>query len=219
MSLVSNYKGKIYKDRLVRYIMGTCQRIIAAGLILAGLAGIVGCRNKGVQLPVKRPVQSSYFIDRGVIAPIKENPRYVKVTAADMDNDWDMDLLVSDYRKGISYFENKGRNILVDRGVIADIEEKGIYREIGVTPIDMNKDGDLDLIVTDPRTGIRYIENQGKNVFTDRGIMASFEDNYKPRGLEVTAADIDGDGDLDLFIGDSIKGIRYIENIMPQKVE
>ena len=89
-----------------------------------------------------------------------------------------------------------------------------------ITPCDIDKDGDLDLLVakmgtifpsTDKVGGVVVLENDGHQTFTNRVLV----DNIA-RVTDVEPGDLDGDGDLDLAVGQfgyEIGEIRWMENM------
>lgn len=106
---------------------------------------------------------------------------------------------------------------------------KGIYKEKGigseirgpahVSPCDIDKDGDLDLLVgkmgiifpeNDKIGAVIVLENDGNQNFTNRVLL----DNVA-RVCDVRAGDFDNDGDLDLIVaqfGYDDGEIRWMEN-------
>ena len=137
--------------------------------------------------------------------------RSTSALLVDLDNDGDLDLVVScNVSRGSSFgsvlFENLGG------GRFRDVTPEGAPwpHELGlrnVAAIDMNADGLLDLIFTDEggRRGggqLIVLENKGKWGFA----MASAKYGFPAtgtRGLGLAVGDVNEDGVLDIFVADS----------------
>ncbi len=70
----------------------------------------------------------------------------------------------------------------------------------GMCAEDFDGDGDLDVVVTAPGQVPRYFRNEGAFVFTDQTAASGFT-TLLTRSRGCVAADIDNDGDQDLFLG------------------
>jgi enediyne biosynthesis protein E4 len=126
---------------------------------------------------------------------------------ADYDNDGDLDLFVSSSNDRqwvkVCIYENNGDGTFLDR-----TEEKAIYQR-GFTPVlfDVDNDGDLDLFTPSVSKAMALMHlylNDGHGNFTvidKTGLEVSI---YDTRGVSV--ADIENDGDLDIYLTDTNKG-------------
>ena len=146
-------------------------------------------------------------------------------TLADLDNDGDFDLAVGKERGAIDYFENTGTSINPDFVKRAGSDNPFISNNVGGsnnTPefVDIDGDGDFDVVSGNSFGFIEYLENTGtknKPQFTQRTGVDNPFDTLDFSFLSNPAfADIDGDGDFDLLVG-SLGGISdkldYFENL------
>lgn len=83
--------------------------------------------------------------------------------------------------------------------------------------VDIDDDGDFDLFVGDRSGGIRFFRNDGSKtnpVWTDMGWVLDKDGNPIQIGLYATPAfvDIDGDGDVDLFVGEGYGRLFLFQN-------
>ena len=124
------------------------------------------------------------------------------VTAFDVDGDGDLDLLTSHYNGTLNMVSvrlNNGNGSFVTPATGADVNVgSGTAGFITVVGADVDGDGDLDLLAAntgDNTVSVRL--NNGMGGFTMPATGANVSVGSGPYGL--TAADVDGDGDLDLL--------------------
>ncbi|MEO0082748.1 MAG: FG-GAP-like repeat-containing protein, partial [candidate division WOR-3 bacterium] len=144
------------------------------------------------------------------------------VSWADYDDDGYQDCYVSNYRLCENFlWHNNGQgrfeNVAGREGVSGD-EVNGWYgHTIGAEWADYDNDGDLDLFTADlahPRyiefsNRSRLYQNQGPKVyprFTDRRAEAGIR--YEETHSDPAWADVDNDGDLDLYVTSIYEGRR-----------
>jgi uncharacterized protein (DUF2141 family) len=154
----------------------------------------------------------------GIDYPFLSDPSFV-----DIDGDGDMDVFISEYTGGpnftvIHFYENIGNATSPSFS-----ERTGTLNPLNLSAgplespkfVDIDGDGDLDALVGWYPGGIRFFENTGNaNVpsFSERSGSAN------PLSLETSAyaaasfVDIDGDGDMDGFIGCISGTIKYYQN-------
>ena len=72
-------------------------------------------------------------------------------------------------------------------------------RATGGAFVDVDADGDLDLLVTSLGSGVQLFVNDGTGRFTDHTVEANLPQSGG--ATSVALADIDADGDLDLYVG------------------
>ncbi len=143
---------------------------------------------------------------------------YSVPTFADIDGDGDLDAFIGEYFGSVKYYENQGSSSAPSFVEITDSANPldGVRYSSVPTFADIDGDGDLDAFIGEDDGTINYYENQGS------GSAPSFVETTGPAnpldGVDVgsysvpTFADIDGDGDLDAFIGENYGTIKYYEN-------
>ncbi|MCB9187914.1 MAG: T9SS type A sorting domain-containing protein [Flavobacteriales bacterium] len=140
----------------------------------------------------------------------------------DLDNDGDYDLMIYEYSYLFSYYENIGSSTNPSFGTVQTYPFNLPSTGQHFTPdfVDLDNDGDFDLMMGNYNGGFTYYENTGTasspsfaaattNPF---GLLTSSSGFY----TKLDFADLDNDGDLDLMAAFSVSGdaeIRYYENI------
>jgi len=165
---------------------------------------------------------------------IDPRPGSIDIFPVDLNHDGRMDfvtLLAQQYETVLAFI-NKGS---------FSFEQKVIYAaphpnwgSSGIQLVDLDKDGDLDVILTHgdsfddglvkPYHGIQWLENRGAYPFTEHSLATL-------AGVHpVKAADLDGDGDLDIVAGaffppdaigatPKLPSLGWLEQVGPGKFE
>ncbi|NKB69759.1 MAG: T9SS type A sorting domain-containing protein [Candidatus Latescibacteria bacterium] len=122
----------------------------------------------------------------------------------DYDNDGNLDFLVTNPRVSLSLFNNNGDGTFVEATASARVaiaDENGPIRT-GVSFADVDGDGLLDLFVGNEAGSDFMYRNEGNGVFADITESANLD---LPGGTRFHMfADIDNDGDADLFVPHSV---------------
>ncbi|MGH2576124.1 MAG: T9SS type A sorting domain-containing protein, partial [Ignavibacteria bacterium] len=144
-----------------------------------------------------------------------DQPRFQMVN---IDGDADLDLFIYDKDTSLNFYKNEGTS---QNPVFKMISARYLNLQIKnwFYFIDMDADSDLDLFTGDGINKIRYFRNIGTPVNpnfilflnplrTNNGdtILAESISNH-------TLADINADGDYDLFLGSSIGEVAYYQNV------
>jgi uncharacterized protein YbdZ (MbtH family) len=141
-----------------------------------------------------------------------------KPSFVDIDSDGDFDLFVG-YQDGLTrFFENTGTSVAPAYTFNSDttpFDISDVGNSSGPTFADMDGDGDMDAFVGENTVSINYFENTGTPLVP----VFTLDADTTPFGLSIPSAramplfaDIDGDGDLDAFVGDFPGKVRYFSN-------
>ncbi|MBA3540361.1 MAG: VCBS repeat-containing protein [Deltaproteobacteria bacterium] len=124
-----------------------------------------------------------------------------ELTLADLDGDWDLDILVASKSSPRSFaFKNDGLGRFTDDPTALP----AFTNNYALEPMDIDRDGDLDLVtINDGPQGREHLFiNAGDGRFTDE-TAARLAGTANPSADDNAAAwlDVDSDGDPDLLIG------------------
>jgi hypothetical protein len=117
---------------------------------------------------------------------------------ADVDGDGDFDLFVSNYVGSNKLFLNDGSGTFTDGSEASGLADEGWGK--GPSFGDVDHDGDLDLYEGDCKLANKLYLNDGSGVFTDVADQNPELKNETVRTKGTAFADIDNDGDLDLYV-------------------
>jgi hypothetical protein len=150
---------------------------------------------------------------------------------ADFDGDGDHDLFVGEQKGIIHYFKNDGGTFALDtaNNPLKNWNEGGLNEKSKPTFVDLDGDGDLDVVIGKGNGELRYLKNddgvlseqyawQGDSPFSYQktdSVGNLVEDwGFLDVGDEAAPAfaDLDGDGDLDAYVGNKDGGIVMYVN-------
>ena len=193
--------------------------------------GVLG----GAFLPSRTSVDNLHYFEQGVDGDFEHvTARLVRTldvgdesipAFVDVDGDGDLDLFVGgkiepdDSERGaLHLFENEGtssRPLFRARGSV-----EGIGRAYNLAPAfgDLDGDGDPDMLLGQWRDRVAYYRNDdpgGKGGARRRWTLVDSVAITLTRGRNTTPTlgDLDGDGDLDLIVGESSGALNYYRNV------
>ncbi|HSM04453.1 MAG TPA: FG-GAP-like repeat-containing protein [Longimicrobiales bacterium] len=145
--------------------------------------------------------------------PIAELPRGSHATPGlgDLDGDGDLDLLVGESSGEINQFRNVGEGEPVFELVTEGAWGIDVGRRSVPSLVDLDGDGDLDLIVGREDAGAEVFMNQGSPREPDF-VPAGLLDAPLPHFSTPVLLDLDGDGDDDLVSGGMGGGLVFFRN-------
>ncbi len=135
---------------------------------------------------------------------------------ADLDEDGDLDLLVGDKTGNFSYFENTGTASTPKYATATPnpFDLTDIGANAAPTFVNLDGDGDMDLLVGGSDGTFTYFENTGTGIPAFDSPVSPSPFGLTDVGLysDPSFADLDGDGDLDMLSASYFTGIHYFEN-------
>lgn len=179
-----------------------------AGLVLAStwLVLLAGCGPADTP-PVKVSLKPDIVMDLdrftqvSIGAPFEGKPWISHVNVVDLDRDGLKDILACDDKlNGVVWLRQTAPGKFTETTLMA-----GLPSPVHVEAVDMDGDGDLDLLVScmgevfpnnDKIGSIIILENDGHQHFTKHVIA-----EHVARVTDIRAGDFDGDGRLDLAVG------------------
>ncbi len=156
--------------------------------------------------PIKNPFGLTDFEDEVYLAFV------------DLDGDGDFDLLVGTLEEPLQYFQNTGTKTAPAFAAVVTNPfglKEGKYISIPDFA-DLDKDGDMDLLVGQEGGSMLYFKNTGTKA--SPAFAAPVTNPFGLKSVSYYAspsfADLDGDGDIDLMVGDYYYGrLYYFENV------
>jgi hypothetical protein len=137
-----------------------------------------------------------------------------------VDIDGDMDVFIGEYEGFINYYENIGSdsfpNFLIQTGSSNPFDSIDIGYESSPELVDIDGDGDSDAFIGAKDGSIYFYRNIGtitSPIFSQQtGSSNPFDGVFIGKNSYPCLVDIDGDGDMDAFIGENNGSINFYMN-------
>ena len=145
---------------------------------------------------------------------------YTRPVFADVDGDGDRDLVVGLGNGSLKYYRKNSKDaptLLTEMtGTENPFKNINVRNYSAPTFADINGDGDLDLVMGGIEGTLKYFLNESTTesvIFTEKTSTENPFNNIDIGGYSVpTFADVDGDNDLDLVVGERGGTLKYFLN-------
>ncbi|MBI5215286.1 MAG: T9SS type A sorting domain-containing protein [Ignavibacteriae bacterium] len=136
----------------------------------------------------------------------------------DIDGDNDFDLFVGTSNGKIRLYRNNGNTMqFIDTLITSSFQSIDVGENAKPLFVDIDNDDDDDLFIGNSEGKMFFFENDGTGQFTER--TNRYADIHGMKESAPAFADVDSDGDLDLFVGTSKGGLQFYRNAKPVGVD
>jgi len=161
-----------------------------------------------------------HFVDEAAARGISGGGQLLGAVFVDYDNDGDQDLYVTANGPNLLY-RNDGKGVFENVAAAAGVADHGPSQSAAFG--DYDRDGYVDLYVADHvgcRNGRKLAfpdhlyHNEGDGMFTDKTALLEQQGSTNGAGFQATWVDVDGDGDLDLYLANDQFGPNPEPNVL-----
>ncbi|MCF6295315.1 MAG: FG-GAP-like repeat-containing protein [Flavobacteriaceae bacterium] len=142
------------------------------------------------------------------------HPLNLGACAGDIDNDGFDDLYVTVLNGSNKIYKNSNGNYFVDYSNISKAIGQANDRTNTCAMVDVDNDGDIDIYITNEYTTNRIYLNNGVGIFTEATISLGLQ--TVQGGMGATFGDIDGDGDVDLYVVNWSSSNKLYKNLLKE---
>jgi hypothetical protein len=191
-------------------VFSTIRRMFLKKLYFLPIAILIGCSEVDIAATKSKP-QEGKLVTWGDLPNKDDRPTIAHVNIVDLNQDGVNDVLVCDVLgQKVSWINNGNEKTVLSN----------VSGAVHVEPIDMDRDHDLDLLISvmgtilpsDAQTGeVIILENDGDEKFTKHTVAKDIQ-----RVTDVQGGDLDGDGDMDLSVaqfGYTQGQVQWFENL------
>jgi hypothetical protein len=148
----------------------------------------------------------------GTSNPFNSITDYGTASFVDIDNDGDLDAFMGQADGTIKFYRNTNKTFAAVTGTSNPFNGIDVGDSASIAFADIDQDGDSDAFIGEYDGTINYYRNTNGSFAAVTGSANLFNGVDVGQNSTIAFADINGDGDLDAFIGEFDGNINYFEN-------
>lgn len=196
------------------YSRGAWLQVASMVLVVWGFTGLVVSTSARAELVFEQTLLSGVAVNS-----------HAKPSLVDIDNDGDLDAFIGGGDGMVAFYRNTGTSVdpvfeaADGAGIINPLAGFDVGGDAAPTFADIDNDGDLDAFVGEVSGTVKFYRNTGtvtSPIFAaadGAGIINPLDGFVVVNGAAAPIfADIDNDGDLDVFIGEGFGTVKFYRN-------